>query len=285
MKDILITGGAGFIGTNLIHHLLDNNIVEARNIFVIDNFYTGELRNQVNGVNYIKGDTWDIETLVHPYATFDTLFHFGEYSRISTSFVDIDYVMKSNLYGTSKVIEYCKKKNIKLIYSASSSKFGDKENLSPYAWTKSKAVELIKNYNKWYGLSYEICYFFNVYGKYQITTGNYATVIGIFENQILKRETLSVVKPGVQSRCFTHVDDVINGVVKAVKHNSNHEWYFQNPKAYSIIQVANMFNQDWKFVDERKGERFCSPTIENDTKELLGWEAKIELKDYINTVK
>ena len=124
-----------------------------------------------------------------------------------------------------------------------------------------------------------------MYGKYQITTGNYATVIGIFENQILKRETLSVVKPGVQSRCFTHVDDVINGVVKAVKHNSNHEWYFQNPKAYSIIQVANMFNQDWKFVDERKGERFCSPTIENDTKELLDWEAKIELKDYINTVK
>jgi|TARA_R110000772_G_scaffold181601_1_gene292915 UDP-glucose 4-epimerase len=285
MKKIVITGGAGFIGTNLIHYLIDNNIVSADNIIVIDNGFTGEKRNMINKVNYIQGNTWDINEILYEERYIDTIFHFGEYSRISTSFDDIDYVMKTNLYGTSKVIEYCNKYDVKLIYSASSSKFGDKENLSPYAWSKSKAVELIKNYNKWYGLSYEICYFFNVYGKYQITTGSYATVIGIFENQMLKRETLTVVKPGVQSRCFTHVDDVINGVVKAVYHNSNHEWYFQNHKSYNIMQVADMFNSEWRFVEERQGERFSSPTIKNDTKELLNWEAKIELIDYINTVK
>ena len=285
MKDIIITGGAGFIGTNLINYLINNNRVEARNIFVLDNFYTGEKRNKVNGVNYIKGHTWDIENSFNKNTRFDTLFHFGEYSRISKSFEDIDYVMKSNIYGTSKVIEYCSKHNIKLIYSASSSKFGDKENLSPYAWSKSKAVELIKNYNQWFGLKYEICYFFNVYGKYQIRTGGYATVIGIFEEQYLRRETLTIVKPGVQSRCFTHIDDVVDGVLKAVEHNSNHEWYFKNPKYYSIIQVAQMFDSEYKFVDERKGERWSTCNIENDTKELLNWEAKIELIDYINTVK
>ena len=163
---ILVTGGAGYVGSNLIKHLKKHTNTT---ITSLDNYFTGQKDNHIEGVEYIQGNTWEINQLPKQ----DIVYHFGEYSRVVPSFKDVDYLMTANLWGTSRVLEQCNKWNAKLIYSASSSKFGDNENLSPYSWVKSKMVELIKNYAEWYKLKYEICYFYNVYGKNHITEGDY----------------------------------------------------------------------------------------------------------------
>jgi UDP-glucose 4-epimerase len=284
MKKVLITGGAGFIGSNLIDKLVTN--YPEIEIDVLDNYFTGSEGNHYlsNNVTYLNGSTWDIDTYFKSTKQFDVVFHFGEYSRIDTSFDDVEYVMKSNLYGTTKILDYCRKYGTKLIYSASSSKFGNNgkdENLSPYAWTKSKMVELIKNYNKWYGLQYEICYFFNVYGPNQITKGDYATVIGIFERQYKNNEPLTVVEPGTQSRDFTHVYDVVEGVIKTVNMNMNREWVLRSGVSHNIIDVAKMFTENIIMLPERRGERFTSEEFYNDTEEVLEWKPKHRLEDYI----
>jgi len=290
MKNVLITGGAGFIGSNLIKELLKKN--QDIRIWSLDNYYTGDYNNHINDsrVMYWNGNTWDIEDIYNDIVSngfeivFDTVFHFGEYSRIVKSFDDVGYVTKSNLYGTTKVLEMCKKWGAKLIYSASSSKFGNggkDENLSPYSWVKSKMVELIKNYNIWYNLQYEICYFFNVYGPNQITKGDYSTVIGIFERQYKNNEPLSVVEPGTQSRDFTHVHDVVEGVIKTVKMNMNREWMLRSGVNHKIIDVAKMFTDNIIMLPERRGERFTSEEFYNDTEEVLGWKPKHKLEEYI----
>ena len=284
MKRVLVTGGAGFIGSNLIRRLVTQ--YPTLEIHVLDNYFTGHVDNHYlnDNVVYHVGPTWNIDTYFESIEPFDTVFHFGEYSRIVNSFIDVGYVMKSNLYGTTKILEYCRKWNAKLIYSASSSKFGNNgndENLSPYAWTKSKIVELIKNYNKWYGLQCEICYFFNVYGPNQITKGDYATVIGIFERQYKNNEPLTVVEPGTQSRDFTHVYDVVEGVIKTVDMNMNREWMLRSGVSHNIIDVAKMFTDNIIMLPERRGERFTSEEFYNDTEEVLGWSPKHRLEDYI----
>lgn len=284
MENILVTGGAGFIGSNLVKKLLKE--YPETKITVLDNHFTSDKSNYLKSKNvkYIEGNTWDIDNHFGLSKPFDVVFHFGEYSRIVKSFDDVEYVMKSNLYGTTKVLNYCKKWGTKLIYSASSSKFGNNgkdENLSPYAWTKSKMVELIKNYNKWYGLQYEICYFFNVYGPGQIMKGDYSTVIGIFERQYRNNEPLSVVEPGIQSRDFTHVYDVVEGVIKTIDMCMNREWMLRTGINYKIIDVAKMFSENIIMLPERKGERFTSKEFYNDTEEVLGWVPKHKLEDYI----
>jgi len=290
MKKVLITGGAGFVGSNLVKHLVKThpNI----EIMVLDNYFTGLAGNHLyeGNVKYINGNTWDICSMFETDEFEpDTVFHFGEYSRIVKSFDDINYVMKSNLRGTSEVLEYCRERGAKLIYSASSSKFGNDgkdENLSPYSWVKSKMVELIKNYHDWYDLQYEICYFFNVYGPGQIMTGDYATVIGIFERQWKAREKLTVVSPGTQSRDFTHINDVVRGVEMTTRMNMNKEWYLRSGKNVEIVDVAKMFAQDdWELIPERRGERFTSEEFDSDTEEVLGWKAEESLEDWINSTK
>lgn len=284
MKNVLVTGGAGFVGTNLIKSLLLNE--PNLQITSLDNYFTGKITNHIRGVEYINGNTWDASEILSN-RKFDTVFHFGEYSRIVKSFDDIKFVSKSILSGTPTILQLCKEWNAKLIYSASSSKFGNEgkdENLSPYSWMKSKMVELIKNYGDWYGLQYEICYFFNVYGPNQITSGDYATVIGIFERQYNDGKKCSVVYPGTQTRDFTHINDIVSGLIKASSQNLNKEWHLRSGINVSIIEVAEMFGE-WEFVPERRGERFTSEEFPSDTEEKLNWKPQYNLKDWINSRK
>tara|TARA_R110000751_G_scaffold137065_1_gene240182 strand:+ start:323 stop:1156 length:834 start_codon:yes stop_codon:yes gene_type:complete len=275
---ILVTGGAGYVGSNLIKHLKENTNAT---ITSLDNYFTGQEANHIKGVEYIQDCTWKINELPKQ----DIVYHFGEYSRVVPSFKDVEYLMTSNLWGTSRVLEQCKKWNAKLIYSASSSKFGGNENLSPYSWVKAKMVELIKNYSEWYGLKYEVCYFYNVYGKNHISDGDYATVIGIFEKQYKEGKALTIVGDGKQSRQFTHIDDIVNALDKVRMKDSNKEWHLGSDVEYKIIDVARMFTDNIKFIPERKGERYKATTIQNDTKKVLNWKIKNNLEDYINGTK
>jgi|TARA_B110000908_G_C10211517_1_gene430508 UDP-glucose 4-epimerase len=285
MENILVTGGAGFIGTNLIKRLRleypDAKIVS------LDCYLTGTSANHLTGVEYIYGDTMNSHNILAG-RTFDTVYHFGEYSRVVQSFEDIQMATDSIMGGTPRILELCREWNAKLIYSASSSKFGNDgkdENLAPYSWMKAKMVELIKNYGDWFGLEYQINYFFNVYGPVQITHGDYATVVGIFERQYLAGKPCTVVTPGDQSRDFTHVDDIIEGVIKSTQYKDpNMEWYLRSGVNRTIIEVAEMFGE-FKFIPERKGERVKSTLITNDTNKLLGLNPKDRLPEWIDHVK
>lgn len=284
MKDILVTGGAGFVGSNLIKRL-KNGYPEAR-IVSLDNYFTGTQDNHVPGVEYYHGNTADARKIfANDY--FDTVFHFGEYSRIVASFDDIKIVNDSILTGTPVILELCREWGAKLIYSASSSKFGNDgadENLSPYSWMKSKMVELIKNYGEWFDLQYEICYFFNVYGPNQIMSGDYATVVGIFERQLKAGQKLTVVSPGTQSRDFTHVDDVTRALVLTTQQNANHEWHLRSGINVTMIELADMFDVEYSFIPERRGERFTSEDFPSDTNERLGWYPQESLQEWITQV-
>ena len=291
MKNILVTGGAGFIGTHLLKSLKmqypDAVIVS------IDNYFTGKRSNHVPGVVYIDGNTKHINELLHWHVSLgtnwipDTVFHLGEYSRIVKSFDDVDIVWDSNIYGTKQVLDFCHKHKCKLIYAGSSSKFGNNgadEHLSPYAWTKSKNIELIKNYGNWFGLNYAICYFYNVYGPGQIQDGPYSTVIGIFEKQYKNKEPLTVVTPGTQTRDFTHVDDIIDGVIKVAKQGIGDGYMLGKGHQYSILDIVNMFNTEYILVPERKGERLSGQATSKKAYEELNWIPKHNLPDYIKSV-
>jgi UDP-glucose 4-epimerase len=285
MINVLITGGAGFVGSNLVKTLKE--LYDNIDITVLDNYFTGKEENHIPDVKYIKGNTWDADK-IFANRQFHVVYHFGEYSRIVKSFDDIDYVQRSILSGTPVILNLCKQWNAKLIYSASSSKFGNDgkdENLSPYAWAKSKMVELIKNYGKWFGLRYEICYFFNVYGPGQITEGDYSTVIGIFERQFKNNEPLTVVEPGTQSRDFTHINDIVSGLIKVFNKELCHEWHLRSGENVTILEVAKMFGGTFKMVPSRRGERFTSEEFQSDTEILLEWKPTHSLKNWIDNIK
>lgn len=282
--NVLVTGGAGFVGHNLIKQLKVQH--PDWEISSLDNYFTGKKENHQDNVAYYTGNTWDADKIFNE-KTFDIVYHFGEYSRIVQSFNDIDFVHRSILSGTPVILELCRKWGAKLIYSASSSKFGNggkDENLSPYSWMKAKMVELIKNYGEWYNLQYEICYFFNVYGPGQITHGDYATVIGIFERQYLEGKKCTVVSPGTQTRDFTHINDIVSGLIKASHKNDNTEWHLRSGINVSIIDVAEMFGE-WELVPERRGERFTSEEFPSDTEVKLNWKPQYKLEDWINSRK
>lgn len=287
MKKILITGGAGYVGSNLIYSLINKN--PELEIVSLDNYFTGKKDNHVDSdrVTYVDGNTWDIRKIFKKN-DFDQIFHFGEYSRIVHSFDDIEFVHKSIILGTYEVLNFALENNSKLIYSASSSKFGNNgkdENLSPYAFFKSKNIELIKNYREWFGLNYEISYFFNVYGKNHIAEGKYATVIAIFENQFKLNKPLTVVGEGNQSRDFTHIDDVCNALIKISNKNICHEYHLRYGKNYKIIDVAKQFSENITHIPVRRGERFNSEYFDSDTNKIINWTPKIELFKYIKEFK
>ena len=285
MKNIIvITGGAGFIGSNLIKFLIKRTKYK---ILSIDNYSTGSKSNHCKSprVKYINSNNIYIEKkLSNVKNKILALFHFGEFSRIYQSFADVIPCYNSNMLGTFSVVKFCSDNKIKLIYSASSSKFGNKgkdENLSPYSWTKSKNIELIENYNKWFDLRYEILYFYNVYGPGQIKKSKMAAVIAIFEEQYKNKKSLTVVKPGTQKRDFTHINDIVNGCFLAFKKGKNDHYFLSSKKSYKIIDIAKMFKTKIKMVPERKGERLGSFYKKSNTERHLNFKTTINIEDYI----
>ena len=283
---ILITGGAGFIGSSLIKYLIKKKIKET--IVSIDNYSTGTIKNHVKNikVKYIRGDNKDINNILKKYKkNIKVIFHFGEFSRIFQSFKNYKKCLEYNLRSSFEVIEFAKINKIKIIYSATSSSLGNNgkdENLSPYSWSKSKNIELIKNYNKWFGLKYELVYFYNVYGPGQIRNTSMSAVIGIFETQYKRKEPLTIVKPGTQRRDFTHIDDIVRGCYLAWKKGKQKEYMLGTKKSYSVNQIAKMFKTKVKFIKSRPGERFGATMLNDNAKKILGYKANIDIKDYIS---
>ncbi len=285
---IVITGGAGFIGSNLTNYLLKKTNF---NIISLDNYSTGKRKNHIKNkrVKYIIGENKNIFKLLKIYKKkIKVIYHFGEFSRIYQSFKECKKCFDYNITGSLRIIEFCILNKIKIIYSASSSNLGNQgkdENLSPYSWSKSKNVEFIKNSNKWFGLKYEILYFYNVYGRKQLTNNKMAAVIGIFENQTKKGEPLTVVYPGNQKRDFTNIDDVIVGCYLAFKKGKNSEYMLGTLKQHTVLQIARMFSKKIKFVKARPGERFGSFHMANNALKDLGYKPRIKIRDYINKFK
>lgn len=282
---IVVTGGAGFIGSNLISELLK---FKKFTILSIDNYSSGFVKNHIKNkrVNYLKGSTKNIENLLRSYnGKIHTIFHFGEFARIYQSFKKISECLSSNIEGSSNVFNFALKNKIRLIYSATSASLGNKGqdmNLSPYAFSKAKNLELLENLKKWYNFRYEVIYFYNVYGERQICKGDMATVVGIFENCFRLGKKLPVVRPGTQERRFTHVSDTVKACILAWKKNKSKHYSISSKKSYSIIELAKMFESQIRYVPKRKGERFASAlTKMNLNNKIIRLSAKIKLRDYI----
>ena len=287
-KYIVVTGGAGFVGSNLINLLLKKTKFK---IISIDNYSSGSKANHIKDkrVKYVKSHCKNISNIFKNPKVIHSIFHFGEFSRIYQSFNKMSDCMDSNIIGSNAIFNFCLENNIKLIYSATSATIGNKgldKNLSPYAFSKAQNLELLDNLKKWFNFKFEIIYFYNVYGPNQITEGDMATVIGIFENAFKKKLPLPVVRPGNQSRRFTHIDDTVEVCFKAWKKNICKHYSIANKKSYTILEVAKLFGSKIKFLPKRRGERYASAltnmVLSNKVYKNFG---KKNLSDYIKAFK
>jgi UDP-glucose 4-epimerase len=288
MRNILVvTGGAGFIGSNLISELLK---FKKFRILSVDNYSSGSSKNHIKNkrVKYLNGSTKNIEILLRSYnGKIHSIFHFGEFSRIYQSFNKINECFSSNIEGSSNVFNFSLKNKIRLIYSATSASLGNKGqdmNLSPYAFSKAKNLELLENLKNWFDFRYEVVYFYNVYGERQICKGDMATVVGIFEDHFKKKKKLPVVRPGTQVRRFTNVYDTVKACIFAWRKNKCKHYSIASKQSYSIIELARMFKSKIRYLPMRKGERFASAlTKMNLNNKIIRLSAKIKIKDYINS--
>tara|TARA_X000001036_G_scaffold386472_1_gene381615 strand:+ start:2045 stop:2929 length:885 start_codon:yes stop_codon:yes gene_type:complete len=286
---VVVTGGAGFVGSNLIELLIKKE--KKYYILSIDNYSTGKKKNHIKNsrIKYISGNTKYFSKLLDPYKNkIHSVFHFGEFSRIYQSFLKMDECISSNTIGSNEVFKFCLKNKIKLIYSATSASIGNKgkdKDLSPYAFTKTKNLEMLENLKRWYKFKFEIVYFYNVYGPRQICKGEMATVIGIFEDQYKRRLPVTVVKPGSQTRRFTHIQDTVKVCYDSWKKNKCSHYSISSTKSYSVLEVAKMFNSKINFLPPRKGERYASAltnmNLSNKVHKVFG---KISLKYYIDNI-
>ena len=286
MRNILVvTGGAGFIGSNLISELLK---FKKFRILSIDNYSSGFVKNHIKNkrVKYLKENTKNIESILRGYhKKIYSIFHFGEFARIYQSFKKINECFSSNIEGSSSVFNFALKNKIKLIYSATSASLGNEgqdRNLSPYAFTKAKNLELLENLKKWFNFRYEVIYFYNVFGERQICKGDMATVVGIFEDCFKSGKKLPVVRPGTQQRRFTHVFDTVKACIFAWKKNKSKHYSIASNESYSILALAKMFKSQIRYLPMREGERFASAlTKMNLNNKIIRLSAKINLRDYI----
>jgi len=273
-----VTGGAGFIGSHLCEELVkhENNVVVS-----LDNYSSGLESNHIEGVKYITGETEDID--MHINFNPDFIYHLGEYSRVEQSFNDIDKVWKYNKNSIFPVLQFCRKTSAKIIYAGSSTKFGDDgagRDQSPYAWTKASNTELVKNFGNWFDVPYAITYFYNVYGGREISSGSYATLVAIFKQQYKNRVALTVVSPGTQRRNFTHVEDIIKGLLMVGKKGLGDEFGIGSSQSFSILELAKMFNCDVDFLPERRGNRRTAKVVCDKTKKL-GWVETHSIKRHV----
>ena len=281
-KIILVTGGAGFIGSHLIERLVQD---KNNKIVSLDNYFSGTEKNHIEGAKYIKGETKDIEEHIKEMP--DIIYHLGEYSRVLTSFEDVEIVWRFNTLGTFSVLEFCRKNSIKIIYAGSSTKFGDNiggRNESPYAWSKANNTNLVKNYGKWFNLPYAITYFYNVYGGREISEGKYATLIGIFSRKYKNNESLTITSPGIQRRAFTYINDTVDGLMLVGEKGKGDGYCIGSEKTYSILEIANFFGSEIEMIPEKKGDRRSS-TIDLSKMKELGWSAKKDIKEHIASIK
>jgi len=280
-KKILVTGGAGFVGSHLCERLTQMGY----EVTSLDNYFTGNKKNHVQSVNYIEGNTKDIAKLVK--FTPDMVYHLGEYSRVEQSFGDLEKVWEYNKNGTFAVLEFVRKAGCKILYAGSSTKFGDGglgRSASPYAWTKATNTELVMNYGAWFNVPYAITYFYNVYGSREIESGKYATLIALFKEKMRKEEVLTVVSPGTQKRNFTHIDDIINGLILVGEEGYGDEFGIGSHEDFSILEVAQMFEGEIEMLPERQGNRMVADVMTSKT-EALGWEPKRKLNEYIESLR
>tara|TARA_B100000674_G_scaffold487472_1_gene497840 strand:- start:126 stop:1007 length:882 start_codon:yes stop_codon:yes gene_type:complete len=282
---VIVTGGAGFVGSNLIELLLSKSKFK---IISLDNYSTGTKKNHIKDkrVKYIKGNTKNIVKKFDNYKKkIHTIFHFGEFARIFQSFAKMNECIDSNSIGTNEVFRFCLRNKIRLVYSATSATLGNNgedKNLSPYAFTKAKNLEMLENLKKWFNFKFEIIYFYNVYGKNQISKGDMATVIGIFENAYLNKKPLPVVKPGTQTRRFTHIKDTVRVCYLAWKENKQRHYSISSRQSFSIIKIANLFKKKITYLPKRKGERYASALTDmNLSNRVYKKFGKLKIKDYI----
>ena len=281
-KCILVTGGAGFIGSHLCERLSEDL---SNDVYSLDNYFTGSRDNHVPRVTYIEGSTADISTLIT--FTPDMVYHLGEYSRVEQSFDDIKKVWRYNKDGIFSVLEFVRKAGCKILYAGSSTKFGDGclgRNASPYAWTKATNTELVKNYGAWFDVPYAITYFYNVYGDREIQAGKYATVIALFKEQMKNGNPLTIVSPGIQKRNFTHINDIIDGIVLVGDKGYGDEFGLGAEDSYTIKEIAEMFGGNIQILPERKGNRMTADVVTAKTK-ALGWNPTRDISQYIENLK